>query len=112
MYTISEIKQLIKSGNVHIFYADWTWRTLAARIIKDNHSECQLCKSKGKYTRATMVHHVKHLKEFPELAYSRTYTDDTGTHIQLLPLCHDCHEKIHERGRYSGKERFTNEEKW
>ena len=113
MYTESEIKSLISSGNVKLFYKDYYWRKLALDIIKENHYECAMCKSRGKYMKAKLVHHVKPLKQAPELAYSRTYTDDTGVHVQLTPLCHACHEAIHERlSAQSPTTGYTNEEKW
>ena len=115
MYTVNEIKKLIASGDTKLFYKDYTWRKLALGIIAEHKHECYMCKQHGKYTRATMVHHVEHLKSYPELAYSKTYTDNDGEHIQLMPLCHDCHEKIHERGAYSdgiSDTGFSNEEKW
>lgn len=114
MFTENQIRDLIVSGDISKFYKDWYWRSLALRIIEENHNECMICKAHGKYTKAKLVHHVKELKHHPELAYSKTYTDCTGEHMQLMPLCHDCHEKIHDRGAGSVKkiEGFTNEEKW
>lgn len=113
MFTETQIRDLINSGRVAEFYNDRYWRNLAADIIEEHHNECQMCKAEHRLTPATMVHHVKYLKEFPELAYSRTYIDDTGAEqIQLLPLCHDCHEKAHKRGAYAPKSGYTNAEKW
>lgn len=112
MFSTNQIRSLIASGNTKLFYKDYTWRKLALDIIAEHKHECYMCKKHGKYTRATMVHHVKHLKQHPELAYSRTYKDKDGEHIQLMPLCHECHEKIHERGVYGTGNGFTNEEKW
>ena len=114
MFTVEQIKAMIVSGDVKPFYKDRYWRSLALTIIAENHYECYLCKQQGKYTRAKLVHHVQHLKHHPELAYSRTYRDSTGEHIQLMPLCHDCHEKIHERsaGCVKPHEGFSNDEKW
>ena len=50
----------------------------------------------------------------PDLAYSRTYTDSEGReHKQLIALCQNCHEQIHNRTlNLSAKKKFTNEEKW
>ena len=112
MFTVIEIKKLIAAGQIRLFYRDYFWRRLALDVIEENHRECYQCKLMGKYTRARLVHHVKYLKEHPELAYSRTYTDKDGEHMQLMPLCHACHERIHERGLYIPPKGFTNEEKW
>ena len=113
MYTPEEIRALISSGRIEEFYNDRAWRKLSKQIIEENHGECMICKVNKVLTPATTVHHVKHLKEHPELAYSRTYTEADGTQqLQLIPLCHDCHEKAHERGIYSHKIGYTNAEKW
>jgi hypothetical protein len=72
----------------------------------------------GKATEAVLTHHVNELKKRPDLAYSLTYTDENGeVKPQLIPLCRDCHERIHKRGVYSendGKtdKGFWQEEKW
>ena len=111
-YTAEEIRALIQRDELEAFYNSKYWRGLSAEIIKENHGECAMCKAVKKLTPATLVHHVKHLRDYPELAYERTCTDETGEHIQLMPLCHDCHERAHKRGIYAEPAGFTNEEKW
>lgn len=104
VYTTEQIRQLIAEGRLEEFYNSKGWRKRSRRIIKAYHNECQMCKAEHRLTRATLAHHVKHLRDYPELAYEPS---------NLLPLCHDCHERIHERGAYArGRQRFTNEEKW
>lgn len=113
MFTPEEIRALISAGKAEEFYNDRAWRNLSKKIIDENHGECLMCKAEKILTSATLVHHVRHLKEFPELAYSRTYKADDGTEqMQLMPLCHDCHEKIHQRGIYAPQTGYTNAEKW
>lgn len=114
MYTVDQIRELVLSGDIKCFYKDYYWRTLSLRIISENHGECYLCKKHGKYTKAKLVHHVKPLKNNPELAYCTTYVDKSGEHIQLMPLCHSCHEAIHNRSEGDTKqpEGFTNVERW
>ena len=113
MYTTEQIKALVAAGNARAFYNDRYWRRLSREIIREHRRECLLCRAEHRLTRATLVHHVMHLKEHPELAYCRTYTDDAGKeHIQLMPLCHACHERIHERGAFALPSGYTNEEKW
>lgn len=112
MYSADQIQELISAGCIEHFYKDWYWRTLALEIIREHHKECQMCRNEHRLTCATLVHHVKPLKLYPELAYSRTYKDADGEHIQLMPLCHDCHERMHERGIYAKPHGFVNEEKW
>jgi 5-methylcytosine-specific restriction endonuclease McrA len=70
----------------------------------DNH-ECQICKRKGRYRRADIVHHVKHLKDRPDLALSIW----DGEERQLVSVCRQCHEDLHPertvRYRYGRKKR-------
>ena len=52
------------------------------------------------------VHHIQHLKDYPELALDND---------NLETLCFYCHEEEHteERKRYvKTKEHYTNDEKW
>lgn len=103
MYTAEEIRVLIAEGRLYEFYNSKPWRRLSHRIIKEAHYECQMCKEEHRLGRATLAHHVKHLREHPELAYEPS---------NLMALCHDCHERIHGRGIYATHEGFSNEEKW
>ena len=113
MLTTDQIRQLIDGGRTEEFYNDRGWRKLSKEVIEENHGECLMCKAEKRLTAATVVHHVNYLKARPDLAYSRTYIDEHGEeHMQLMPLCHDCHEKIHERGAYSQLTGYTNDEKW
>ena len=117
MFTIEKIKKLIAEGRLDKFYNDRAWRRLSEEI-KTEQRECQYCKAKGKVGAADVVHHVKHLKQRPDLAYSRFYTDDRGTrHRQLVACCFMCHNIQHpekHRGFRVQKnvEHFKNEEKW
>lgn len=112
MFSAAQIVQLIKTDNLKQFYNDRYWRKLSHAIIAENHNECYLCKQQGKYKRAILVHHVRHLREHPELAYSCFFFDEDGKHIQLMPLCYNCHERIHERGIYVINHGFINDERW
>lgn len=114
MFTAEQIRELIKKDRTDIFYNSWEWRKLAKSVKKENHNECYLCNQRGKYSKAIIVHHVKHLKRFPELAYKRFYIDENGDEqIQLMPVCYYCHEELHNREWHKQKkERYENEEKW
>ena len=112
MFTTTQIKNLILNGKLEKFYNDRYWRKLSKAIIKEHRYECEYCKKRGKVERAEVVHHVKHLKQFPALAYQRFYIDENGQrHKQLVPLCRACHEYEHNRTVKAYK-RFTNEERW
>lgn len=80
-------------------------------MLDDDKHECQMCKAKGKYKKATHVHHVNYVKIHPELALSKFYVDDNGAKKRnLISLCHDCHELTHGY-RQDPKECLT-EERW
>lgn len=94
MITSSQLEllnALIACGNEHDFYLWSDWRRTRAQVLKMDHYECQACKEKGKYAKATIVHHVKHLKDRPDLAL--TIWD--GDKRQLVSLCKSCHEAEH-----------------
>ena len=84
------------------FYHTREWRKKRADILKRDRYSCQVCRSRGKYARANTVHHIKHLKDAPELAL----TDEN-----LISLCAACHEDMHPEFRYKSKG-FRNEERW
>lgn len=116
-YTVGEILEMIQKNDLRPFYNHWEWRKLSKEIIEENHCECWLCKQKGRVSRAVLTHHVNPLKNRPDLAYSRTYTDDKGRlQKQLIPLCWLCHEQIHERGEFGSvvdtSHHFKNDERW
>lgn len=111
------INSLISDDALVKFYKSKAWRILRDEVLAEHHYECQECLKNGRYTRATMVHHVQEVRKRPELALSRTYTDGGGTvHKQLLPLCIACHERIHDKLGDFTRERsgpkFMNEERW
>ena len=63
--------------------------------MRNCHSECQICKDKPghPHVRATIVHHVFHLDEYPEWGLCEFITDpQTGKpRKNLMPVCKDCH---------------------
>jgi len=108
------VQSLIETNNLHEFYTSSLWLQLRDEVLEEYHNECQDCKKRGKYTRATIVHHVKHLRKFPQLALSKTYINEYGQEqIQLKPVCKNCHEYVEhpERLRWNKKKPLT-EERW
>ena len=71
---------------VHAFYRSAAWLRKRAEILIRDNFECQKCKRRGRFARAICVHHIKHLRDRPELAL----VDDN-----LLSLCLECHETEH-----------------
>ncbi|HID0883028.1 TPA: HNH endonuclease [Clostridium botulinum] len=99
-----ELLVAIKQGNTNIFYKSTEWLNKRNNILKRDNNECQRCKSFGGYHKAECVHHIKHLKDFPELAL----TDEN-----LTSLCYSCHNIEHpEKLHLNVKKKFINEERW
>ena len=88
------------------FYHTGQWKAKRLEILKRDHGECQRCRYRKRpamYTPATVVHHIKHLKEFPELAL---------TDSNLESLCADCHEQEHPERHHRKEEKFVTPERW
>ncbi|MGN0656098.1 MAG: hypothetical protein ACI4KR_04840 [Ruminiclostridium sp.] len=115
MFTTEEIMNLIATGRTDLFYKDRYWRNhIAPEIMQEQRNECYFCKQRGRYTAAKLVHHIKELRKFPQLAYSRYWYDEHGAkHLNLVAVCQQCHEEQHGRAfsPYS-RRKFVNEEKW
>ncbi len=109
---IKRLNTLIENDNADAFYSWKPWKRLRKVVLSLDNYECQLCKAKGKYRRAVVVHHVKHLKDRPDLALSIYY----GEVRQLVSVCKWCHEDLHpERTvqyRYEKKAEAVTEERW
>lgn len=91
------LKSLIKKRDLHDFYSSKEWQVLAKQTRKEQHNECQRCRRRGYYSPCDIVHHIKYVKEYPELAL---------TADNLECLCKNCHEEEHK------KKAFVNEERW
>ena len=101
---IKWINKLFKENNIHAFYVSGLWKKLRKEVLDEQNNECQICKAKGKYKRATTVHHIKHVKDFPWLALTKD---------NLMCVCSECHNILHpEKARYKIKKEQLNEEKW
>ena len=111
---LKTLEELIAAGRVEAFYSWPEWETLRAQVRALDRNECVLCKARGRYSPAEVVHHVKHVQDRPDLALS-VYDPDTHER-QLVSLCRACHEGQHpERLRSpwtaSDKPQLT-EERW
>ena len=105
---------LIASGDIHPFYVSREWRDLSAAVLRDDHRNCQIC---GRAGAAELVHHVRHVKRFPQLALSRHYTDERGVQQRnLISVCRGCHETVchpeRMRKHQCKHERFATAERW
>lgn len=111
--TTDWIRERIKADDLHAFYTCSEWLHLRAEVLAADKHECQVCKSKGKYKRAELVHHVNHVRQHPELALSKYYTIGQKKRRNLISVCKDCHETVchPERMCNEWKEPLT-EERW
>ncbi|MFR2998990.1 MAG: HNH endonuclease [Enterocloster sp.] len=107
---IQSIQKLIIEGKLHDFYNSTDWKKLRKQVLKMDKYECQICKSKGRYRKATTVHHVNYVKKHPELALDMYYTWQGTQKRNLLSLCHDCHEEVH--GYRKKEKKLLTEERW
>ena len=89
--TLSELNNYIDTGKAENFYTWTQWRRVRDEVLKLDNYECQACKQNGRHRRAEVVHHIKHLKDRPDLALSIW----DGQERQLVSLCRECHEKVH-----------------
>ena len=111
-WTAEKIKKLMEEGKLYRFYKSKEWKELRDKILKENHYECQWCRKQGKIRRAETVHHVQYVKTHPDLAMQEYYTYKGCQYQNLIPLCHDCHDKAHDRMQYKKKAEQVNEERW
>ena len=96
-------KEILK-GNIKRFYGSADWRDVREQALKRDRYECQFYN--GNFTqreqkpdrlrlvKATTVHHIKPIKQFPELALDLN---------NLVSLSHEAHEIIEGRWRFSFK---------
>jgi 5-methylcytosine-specific restriction endonuclease McrA len=105
------ISKLIRENRLEEFYNSKEWRHLRKEILIEYKYECQDCKAKGIYTKANHVHHVQYVRKHPRYALSKVYIFQGVVYINLIPLCHDCHERRHGY-RQKDKKELLSEERW
>lgn len=72
------------------FYKKAVWRKLRLQALERDHYLCQECLRRRRFTKATEVHHIKPLEDYPELGLSLS---------NLVSLCWPCHEQTKARGK-------------
>ena len=83
-YSADAIRKLIEQDKLYRFYRSRAWRNLSHAVIAENNNECFFCKRSGKYSPAIETHHIMHVRDYPELAYSRFYHGTGITSIWFL----------------------------
>ena len=115
---LEELRDLIDQGAETRFYFWAEWRGshggggVREQVLRLDHRECVRCRERGRYARAEIVHHVKHLRDRPDLALS-IWDPDTGER-QLVSLCKACHEEMHPEAltRYEPTHEPVTAERW
>lgn len=112
-FKLQKLRAMIDDGISDDFY-DWKdWLRVREDVLNLDHRECQFCKKRGRHRAAVIVHHVKHLRDRPDLALS-IFDSETGER-QLVSLCRACHEEQHpDRGlkRLAQSRPPLTEERW
>ena len=88
---LAELRALIAAGKEVLFYSWPEWREKRKTVLRLDKRECRMCAARGRYARAVIVHHVKHLRDRPDLALSIW----DGEERQLISVCKRCHEQAH-----------------
>lgn len=86
-------KFVLSFKDIRQFYKTGKWKTFRKKEMKRKKYRCELCWNGGiehkevrRYRRAIVLHHIKHLREFPALGLSPSNT---------MALCDECHRKMH-----------------
>lgn len=83
------------AGRLSDFYRSYAWKKLRGQVLVKHKHECQDCKARGHYRRADTVHHDRFIDKYPELALSEYWELAGELKMNLIPVCHECHERIH-----------------
>lgn len=109
---LKKLVELITQGKGDWFYSWAEWLRLREEVLRYDHYECQICKKRGKYSKAIIVHHVKHLRDRPDLALSIW----DGEERQLVSVCKSCHEECHperiKQWQYKARQKQVTDERW
>ena len=109
MSELEYVKRCLQDGGAIRFYTRNRWKRLRAEVLREDRYECQLCKAKGKYRKATHVHHVKRLDEHPEYGLTKVLPDGKRN---LLSVCRECHDALHPKQLERETEKPLTEERW
>lgn len=108
--TTAYIMQLVREDNLIKFYKHWQWIGVDGvrhKVMKKHNYECQACKRRGRYRKAKNVHHIKPVKEYPQIEWSLNENN-------LEAVCIQCHNELDEKHliKKDKKKSYMNEERW
>ena len=75
-----------RDKNSQAFYRSKEWKDVRDLALKRDNYLCQSCLSKKILKKAELVHHIKYLRDYPEL---RSRLDN------LVSWCNKCHNEHH-----------------
>ena len=75
-------------------YQTQEWKATRAVVLRRDRWLCQWCLVKKRLTSATLVHHIKELKHYRDLALDID---------NLISLCDHCHSQYHRRREKRGR---------
>lgn len=109
---LAHLVSMLAAGKENIWYNSGDWSAVKAAVKKIDHYDCLICKAMGRRRAARIVHHVKHLRDRPDLALS-IYDPDTGER-QLICVCKQCHELLHPESQrqYRPSKPLVTAERW
>ena len=77
---LAHLVALLASGKENIWYNSGDWQAVRDAVKRIDH-ECIICKAAGRRSATRYVHHVKHLRDRPDLALSIYAPDTCGTSL-------------------------------
>ena len=109
---LASLTALLAAGRENVWYNGGDWTDLREAVRSMDHNDCLVCKAMGRRKAAEIVHHVKHLRDRPDLALS-IYDPDTGER-QLVSVCKWCHEELHPEAlrQYAARKEPVTKERW
>ncbi|PGS60624.1 HNH endonuclease, partial [Bacillus cereus] len=67
--TVQEIRSLYEKDKIVKFYKHRYWsKHIRLQALERDNNECQACKRLGEYRKGRNVHHIKELRDRPDLA--------------------------------------------
>lgn len=98
---LEELKKLIKDDQVFKFYHWKEYKRLRHITKRRDNNECQVCKRRGKHSSYGACHHLKEVKDYPELALRLD-------NVEIV--CKTCHNELHPEKFGDRESGFMNEE--
>lgn len=109
---LARLTAMLAAGRENVWYNSGDWAAVKAAVKKIDHNDCLICKAMGRRRAAHIVHHVRHLRDRPDLALS-IYDPDIGER-QLICVCKRCHEELHPEAQrqYAARKEPVTKERW